>query len=251
MAALKDILKPGTMPGKGGYKPPHKDDDDHGHKKWYKKYKVDANKDYVEGNEDSPITGNLLSNDKGYNLSVKYYTQPKHGTVTVDKATGEFTYTPNKDYYGYDYFKYKVVDKYGKVDWAKVKICVKDMPEPVNTPPKGEDDKFYVKEKGKLYGDVSLNDADSEGGDLDFVLVDGPSDAKYFKFDEETGKFCYKPNKDKDWKDEKDYFTYQVKDEAGALSEVVKVAICIDDNWGKKYDYDHKDKYVKSHYDLA
>jgi hypothetical protein len=219
-------------------------DDDHGHKKWYKKYKVDANKDYVEGNEDSPITGNLLSNDKGYNLSVKYYTQPKHGTVTVDKATGEFTYTPNKDYYGYDYFKYKVVDKYGKVDWAKVKIKVNDVPEPTNTAPVAEGEKFYVKEKGKkLYGDVSPNDTDAEGGDLDFVLVDGPSDAKYFKFDGETGKFCYVPEKDKDRKDEKDYFTYKVVDEQGAGSAVVTATICIDDNWGKKHYYE------KPHYD--
>jgi hypothetical protein len=235
-----------------------KHDDDHGHhhKKWYKKYKVDAKNDYYKGDEDTTISGNLLSNDKhskGYDLDIKYYTQPKHGTVTVDKVTGEFTYTPNKDWYGNDYFKYKVVDKYGKTDWAKVKLCVKDVAEPpANTPPKGVDDKYYVKEKGKLYGDVSKNDTDAEGGDLDFVLVDGPDNYDYFKFDAETGKFCYRPDKDKDWKDEKDYFTYQVKDEQGALSEVVKVTICIDDNWGKKYHHDdHKDKYVKSHYDLA
>jgi hypothetical protein len=228
-----------------------KHDDDHGHKKWYKKYKVDAKNDYYKGDEDTTISGNLLSNDKhskGYDLDIKYYTQPKHGTVTVDKVTGEFKYTPNKDFYGNDYFKYKVVDKYGKTDWAKVKLCVKDVAEPVQpVAPVAEDDKYYVKEKGKLYGNVSLNDTDADGTldgdavDLTFKVLTGPSEGKLY-LNEDTGAFCFKPGKDKDWKDEKVTFTYQVTDEQG-LTDTATVTICVDDNWGKKHYYE------KPHYD--
>src|SRR3712207_5076564 len=123
------------------------------HHKYHKKYKVDARNDKLTTDEDTNLTftaADLLGNDKGRDLEIASFTQPKNGTLTRN-ADGTFTYDPKDNFAGVDYFKYKVVNEYGKYDWAKVKICVNEMPEaPVNTPPKGVDDKYYVKEKGKL-----------------------------------------------------------------------------------------------------
>jgi len=249
MAALEDILSLGTISGMGkGYEPPKKDDhkddkkdDHHHHHHHHHHHKVVARDDYYKGDEDSYIEGNVLKNDydtKWHDLDVKEIKGPKHGTLELDEKTGYFKYTPDKDYYGYDSFKYKAYDAYGKWDWAEVKICIKDVPEE-NQAPVAVKDYFKVKESKFLKGNVLKNDSDPEGGDLDVVLVCGPKNAKYFKLDEETGKFFYKPKKDYNKKDEKDYFTYKVKDDHGNYSEVVKVCIDIKDDWHKGHHHDY------------
>jgi hypothetical protein len=249
MATLEKILSFGTIPGMAsGYEPrkdDHKDKDKDDRKDDYKhdhKHKVDARDDYFKGYEDSHIKGNVLKNDhdtKGHDLDAKVIKGPEHGTIYLDKETGGFKYTPDKDFYGYDSFKYKAYDAYGKYDWAEVKLHIKDVPED-NQAPVAKNDYFKVKESKYLKGDVLKNDKDADGDDLDAVLVSGPKNAKYFHLDEETGKFKYVPEKDKDKHDEKDYFTYQAKDEYGNLSNVAKVWIDIKDDYkahDHSYDY--------------
>ena len=246
MAALETILSLGTIPGMGGgYEPrkdDHKKDDDKDHYNAYPRHKAVAKDDYFKGDEDSYITGYVLKNDydtKDHTLYAKELKGPEHGTLVLNKD-GSFKYTPDKDFYGYDSFKYKAYDKYGKYDWAEVKLHIKDVPEPKpNEAPVANKDYFKVKEGKYLKGNVLKNDTDAEGDDLDAVLVSGPKKAKYFDFDEKTGDFKYVAKKDKDKDHEKDYFTYKAKDEYGNYSQVAKVYIDIKDYGHKGDDHSH------------
>lgn len=312
------------------------------HKKYYK---VDARNDKYYATEDTALAitvDSLLDNDKGKGLEIKYVTDPKNGTLSFNAETNTYTYTPDANFYGTDYFKYKVVNDYGKTDWAIVKVKVapaNDAPDAVNdyykvkesktlygdvskndtdadgddltyaiaagttapagltlnangtftyTPtadadsdnttvtfqytasdgnggsdtatvtikvkddtapannvaPVAENDKYYVKEGKKLYGDVSDNDSDANGpsDELTYSLVGAaPAGLKF----NDDGTFYFKARKDKDKYDEKVTFTYKVTDEAG-LSDTATVTIKVDDVWHK-----HNDHYVKPHYDMA
>lgn len=71
-----------------------------------------ANDDAYNGSMNTPITGNVTDNDfdpEGHTQIVTNYTQPAHGTVTVN-PDGTFTYTPNTGYTGPDQFVYTICD---------------------------------------------------------------------------------------------------------------------------------------------
>ncbi|HNI43358.1 MAG TPA: Ig-like domain-containing protein, partial [Chitinophagales bacterium] len=79
------------------------------------------------GNSDggNAVTINVLANDSdpdGDPLSISSYTQPAHGTITVNN--GVFTYTPNAGFEGTDQFTYTVCDDHGNCDVATVTINV-------------------------------------------------------------------------------------------------------------------------------
>jgi hypothetical protein len=230
-----------------------KDDDDYGHHHDKKKHKVVAENDKFYLDEDTTFTGNVSTNDydtkKKHDLDFKVIKGPANGTLTAfDTETGAFTYTPNANFFGTDYFKYKAYDEKGKWDWAVVKLHVRDVAE--NTAPVCQDDFYKVKETKKLYGNVGANDTDAEGDTLTYALVEG-TDVEGLTFNDD-GTFVFKPEKDKDRKDEKVTFEYTVTDEAGA-SDTCHVTIYVKDNWGKKkyYDdkYDHKDDDKYDHKD--
>ncbi len=89
------------------------------------------------------ISGNLLTNDTGYSLTVTANTSPSNGTVSIN-ADGSFTYTPNLGFNGSDTFEYTTADAYARVDTATVTITV-------------------------------TNETDFQEGLQDFVLINPPS----------------------------------------------------------------------------
>ena len=66
----------------------------------------------------------VLGNDSGTGLTVASNTSPSHGALTLDKATGTFTYTPTDGYSGPDAFTYTAVDGSGSPSTATVTITV-------------------------------------------------------------------------------------------------------------------------------
>ena len=69
----------------------------------------------------------VLGNDfekSGLDLDVVSYTQPAHGTVTIDLETGSMTYNPNTDFCGTDTFTYNITNGQNKYDEATVTITV-------------------------------------------------------------------------------------------------------------------------------
>ena len=75
-----------------------------------------AGNDSYAANEDTIITGNLLVNDSDVDGGVLSVTAgvfaTAHGSVTI-LANGDFTYTPNADYFGLDNFAYTLLDGQG------------------------------------------------------------------------------------------------------------------------------------------
>src|SRR5690606_18827566 len=68
--------------------------------------------DEIPVTEDTPATGNVLTNDsdpEGNVLTASLTTAPVHGTVVLN-ADGSFTYTPNSNYNGLDSLIYQVCD---------------------------------------------------------------------------------------------------------------------------------------------
>lgn len=79
----------------------------------------DTNKTEV----DTPVTGNVITNDSGRQITVTDYTQPSNGTVVVN-PDGSYTYTPNPGFTGTDTFTYTITDEYGEERTASVTINV-------------------------------------------------------------------------------------------------------------------------------
>jgi len=70
----------------------------------------------------------LLENDKvmtGKTLTTQNDTSPQHGNLTLN-TDGSFSYTPNPDFSGKDYFKYKVTD--GKITSSPGFVIIKVLP---------------------------------------------------------------------------------------------------------------------------
>ncbi|WP_442795256.1 Ig-like domain-containing protein, partial [Pelobium manganitolerans] len=96
-----------------------------------------------------------------------------NGRVILN-AEGSFTYIPNKNFVGTEYFIYKATDGDLRSDYARVSIEVTA----VNDPPNANDDHFTINEDEKLLGSVALNDTDPENDEIKFTVVLPPTKGK-------------------------------------------------------------------------
>ena len=118
--------------------------------------------------EDTPITGDVLTNDsdpEGDNLTVNttQITGPTNGTLVLN-ANGTFTYTPNDMFNGTDSFVYEVCDDGSPslCDRATVNITVGA----VNDPPVATDDEGETEFETPVSGNLITNDEDPDGDNL-------------------------------------------------------------------------------------
>ncbi|MDO0978195.1 cadherin-like domain-containing protein, partial [Mycolicibacterium frederiksbergense] len=129
--------------------------------------------DTVSTDEDTPLTGNVLSNDSdvdGNTLTATLVDGPTNGTLTLN-ADGTFTYTPTTNYNGTDNFTYTAGDGTTTSSVATVSITVNA----VNDTPVTAADSFTTDEDTTLNGNVLSNDSDVDGDTLTATLVDGPT----------------------------------------------------------------------------
>ena len=144
--------------------------------------------DTVAGDEDTPITGDVLGNDVDVDddpLTVAVVAAPEHGALSLGED-GTFTYTPHANFNGPDRFTYSVGDGAVTVGPATVEIAVRA----VNDAPEGRADTF-ASENASIFGNVLDNDSDVEGDPLTAVLVSGPQTGT-LEFSS-SGAFSYNP----------------------------------------------------------
>ena len=82
--------------------------------------------DTGSGNEDTPITGNVLTNDtdaQNNTLTAALVAGPAHGTVTLLNAGG-YTYTPTANYNGADSFTYRANDGTVRLEHGTVNLTI-------------------------------------------------------------------------------------------------------------------------------
>ncbi|WP_298371352.1 Ig-like domain-containing protein, partial [uncultured Lutibacter sp.] len=127
-----------------------------------------ANDDTAMTALDTPVEGNLLTNDfdlDGDNiiLNTTPITNPENGLVVIN-LDGTYTYTPNSGFVGLDSFIYEICDDGvpSMCDTAVVYIIV--MPENGNTNDTYANDDAYNGDSGlAITGNVLDNDFDPEG----------------------------------------------------------------------------------------
>jgi large repetitive protein len=167
-----------------------------------------ANDDSFIIDEDTQLIGTVASNDNPTDGPQAIYTiavQPLHGTLVLS-GNGNFTYTPNQDYFGQDQFTYNLCD--GALiplcDQAVVTITIN----PVNDPPIANDDSFSTDENVAIIGaSVAGNDSDVDGPEALYSLVSGPSNGTLVF--NANGTFNYTPNLNFNGTDQ---FTYRLCD---------------------------------------
>ncbi len=154
----------------------------------------------ASGDEDSQITGQIAASDADgdqLNFAVKNGFGPAHGSLTLDAATGQWTYVPATDYNGGDCFTVIVSDGHGGTVEQLIAISVN----PVNDGPVAVDDTGSVKESETKVFDLIANDHDNDGNALSlsgFTVdgVDGISlspDAAKAAFSIIDGKLSFAP----------------------------------------------------------
>jgi uncharacterized repeat protein (TIGR01451 family) len=172
--------------------------------------------DRAATDEDEAVVIDVLANDDDPDGSsdldpatVAVVSGPTHGTVTVDPATGEITYTPDPDYDGPDSFTYQICDVSGECSTATVSVGVAGVPDP----PVGGKDTVTTKAGQAVTIDVLGNDTDADG-DLDpssVAIASAPAHGTV-SVNSVTGEITYTPA---DGWTGPDTFAYTVCDTGG------------------------------------
>uniref|UniRef100_UPI0031D78178 tandem-95 repeat protein n=1 Tax=Chitinophaga sp. TaxID=1869181 RepID=UPI0031D78178 len=118
--------------------------------------------DAVTVTEDTPATGNVLTNDtdvEGDALTASLLVAPVNGTVVLN-ADGSFTYTPNADYNGLDSLKYRVCDN-GSPSMCDTGTVIFTVTA-VNDNPSGSNTTETTNEDTPLNSHVTATDVDGD-----------------------------------------------------------------------------------------
>ncbi len=181
-------------------------------------------------NEDTELNGNnLLDNDLSNQLNptetsqiivtTTAYVSPANG-ILVLQNDGNFTYTPNANFSGFDSFEYEITNIYNNTSTGYVSITVA----PVNDTPVANSDNFTMDQNTVFTStSVLLNDSDiDDNGDsltVDTNFESSPSHGTVVFSD--NGIFVYTPETNYVGTDS---FTYKIVDGSG-LSSTATVTI--------------------------
>ncbi|MBK8805803.1 MAG: tandem-95 repeat protein [Bacteroidales bacterium] len=180
-----------------------------------------AMNDIFNVDEDIELKNNVLINDNGYGDGIKSITlieNPKYGSINLNNE-GNFSYIPNKDFYGKDGFIYKLCDIHDECDNATVSIDVKSITDIAVA----VDDSFNGTEESLLYGDVSSNDLGTNELGLVFKL-----DVNTYRGEillQPNGEYVYEPLADFFGSDS---FTYKICNSTNVCTDFATVLLSIE-----------------------
>ena len=165
--------------------------------------------------EDTPVTVPVTANDSDSDgnidpASVTEITPPSNGSISIDPATGDITYTPDPGYNGVDTFEYEVCDDGTPLpatcDIALVTITI----EAENDAPIAVDDEDTTPEDTPITMPILGNDSDTDGNiDPASAVVTIPPSNGTVVIDPTTGEATYTP--DTNWSGT-DTYEYEVCD---------------------------------------
>lgn len=134
---------------------------------------LDAEPDVVFTQVNTPVDITVLPNDIGTDLEITSFVQPLHGAVIIQQDNETFTYTPEEDFTGTDYFIYTVCNADVLCDSAVVSIVV--SPLQPNLPPHAVNDALVGIVGDTLVATVMDNDSDPNGDDIFITIVENPA----------------------------------------------------------------------------
>ncbi len=196
-----------------------------------------ANDDTAVTNEDTPVSGNVLTNDTDIDNTdgrpgnedthtASLVSGPANGSL-IFNSDGSFTYSPNADFWGTDNFAYQTTDSRGALsNVATVTITVNE----VNDAPVANADAATTNEDTPVSGNVLTNDTDIDNtdgliGNEDThvaVLDAGPTNGSLIL--NSDGSFTYTPDPDYFGFDS---FTYHAVDSRGLPSNIATVTLTV------------------------
>ncbi|MDL2314665.1 Ig-like domain-containing protein, partial [Bacteroidales bacterium OttesenSCG-928-C19] len=170
--------------------------------------------------------GNVLFDDYEYNrgpITLISNTSTSHGSLTLTKSNGNFTYVPNTNYVGRDTAQYTIQNTCGFTSTARLYIEVIDTIPQTNRAPIAMNDYYKTKMNESLNAfEVRANDLDPDGDVLATpVIVDSAVHGTLVQAG--NGTFSYTPIAGFVGVDE---FIYKVCDPAG-LCDTAKVFITV------------------------
>ncbi|MBQ4834213.1 tandem-95 repeat protein, partial [Pseudoalteromonas sp. MMG010] len=135
-------------------------------------FSAQAITDNYQTNEDTPVNGNVLTNDINLYLGdlavvLNTLVQPQYGTLEINEL-GDFTYTPAANFNGNDVFSYEVSNELGLTDTALVEITVAA----INDNPVALNNSYTVNVDGYLLVDAPGLLANDSDIDLDTLSID-------------------------------------------------------------------------------
>jgi hypothetical protein len=162
-----------------------------------------VNNDVAATKVSTPVTTNVLSNDKKSNIntqldttSLKVSTAPTHGTAIVN-ADGTITYTPVAGFVGTDSLIYNVCDNAKPAHCQTGVVYYTVLPSTANIANSLADDYATIngaaKNTSNVSGNVLLNDKNTSGVALTASLVTGPTAAQGTFTINTDGSYTYTP----------------------------------------------------------
>lgn len=157
-----------------------------------------AQDDHATTPLNTPVGICVLCNDsdpQGHLISLPTaITNPSNGTIVLN-PDGSFTYTPNTGFSGKDEFIYYICDNGTPIacDTATVYIDILPIPITVNQT-YANDDAYTTMINTPVSADVSLNDTDPQGDNVNFTLVTNPQHGTVIL--NTDGTFTYFPELD-------------------------------------------------------
>lgn len=189
-----------------------------------------ANNDEAITDEDAPVIIKVLANDTDPDpngsinpTSVQIVTPPLHGTVSINRTSGEVTYTPSLNYFGADSFQYNIRDNNGMSATAPAEVRITVHPK--NDPPKAVDDTAATQIGVPVGIDLLANDTDPDSSlaPASVKLINNPSRGTV-RIDPGNGKITYTPTGELCGVDT---FTYSVEDADKDTSNPGKVTVSV------------------------
>ena len=176
-------------------------------------------------NEDTPLNINevngVLNNDSDPDndpLTVSVTSDVSHGTLTLNE-NGSFTYTPASDFYGSDQFKYVASDGNASSQPATVLITIVAQ----NDNPVAVDDAGTVNEGGSTTINIVANDYDIDSS-IDYSTITISNVINGTITDNGNGTITFTHDGSETTTAG---FSYTIKDNEGAVSNVAKVALTV------------------------
>lgn len=147
-------------------------------------------------NEDTPVSITLQGSDFDSDvLSFTIFSGVSNGSLgsltLLNDSTGSVLYTPNQDFYGTDYFTFKVNDGYTSSNAGTVTITVNPVPD---APVVGNSNVTTNENQSKNLG---LNASDADGDSLIFSIVAQPQNGtlgSITPINKTTSEVLYTPN---------------------------------------------------------
>jgi Ca2+-binding RTX toxin-like protein len=168
--------------------------------------------------EDTPVSGQVTATDvDGDTLGYAVSGGPANGTLTLDGATGAYTYTPGANFNGSDSFAVVVADPSGTTSVQTISVGVTS----INDGPVADASaSISTQEDTTVSGQVAASDVD--GDTLSFATSQGPANGT-LTLDAATGAYTYAANANYNGADS---FEVTVADgQGGTITQTVNVGI--------------------------